>query len=51
MKLWNGKRMLSIHEYQSMELLGQYGIPIPHGQIAGSPEEAQRITKAMGGII
>ena len=30
-------------EYQSKELLAQYGIAVPDGRQAGSPEEAQRL--------
>ena len=37
------KRNLSIHEYRSSQLLGQYGIPHPRGSIAFSPEEAEQV--------
>jgi succinyl-CoA synthetase beta subunit len=45
------RRNLSIHEYQSMGLLSQYGVVIPKGIVASSPEEALRATKEIGGII
>ncbi|SMN22376.1 similar to Saccharomyces cerevisiae YGR244C LSC2 Beta subunit of succinyl-CoA ligase [Maudiozyma saulgeensis] len=37
------KRNLSIHEYRSSQLLGQYSIPHPRGSIAFSPEEAEQV--------
>lgn len=37
------KRNLSIHEYRSSQLFGQYGIPHPRGSIAFSPEEAEQV--------
>lgn len=39
---------MSIHEYQSMGLLGQYGVAIPKGQVASDPEEAFQAAKAVG---
>ena len=31
---------MKIHEYQAKELFRKYGIPVPHGQVAFTPEEA-----------
>lgn len=39
------KRFLSIHEYQSMNLLNSYGIPTPKSIAAKSPEEAFEAAK------
>ncbi len=42
------KRNLSIHEYQSMELLNKYGIPTPRSIPAKSPSEAAAAAKKLG---
>jgi succinyl-CoA synthetase beta subunit len=39
---------MKIHEYQSKEILKGYGLPIPPGEIAFSPEEAENITREIG---
>lgn len=39
------RRFLSIHEYQSMNLLNSYGIPTPKSIAAKSPEEAFEAAK------
>ncbi|KAF8528070.1 succinyl-CoA synthetase beta chain SSC-beta [Hysterangium stoloniferum] len=42
------RRFLSIHEYQSMDLLGSYGIPTPKSKAAHTPEEAYTVAKTFG---
>jgi len=42
-----GRRALSIHEYQSQELMRQRGIKVPKGKVATNPEEAYAIAKEM----
>lgn len=42
------KRHLSIHEYLSMNLLNEYGIPTPASKAAKNPEEAYNIVKKAG---
>jgi len=42
------RRYLSIHEYQSMNLLNSYGIPTPKSVAAKSPEEAFEVAKNFG---
>ncbi|KAJ7042578.1 succinyl-CoA synthetase beta chain SSC-beta [Mycena alexandri] len=42
------RRLLSIHEYQSMTLLNSYGIPTPKSVAAKSPEEAFEVAKNFG---
>ena len=37
------------HEYQAKELLAKYGVPIPKGRVATTPEEAAEITTELGG--
>lgn len=39
---------MNIHEYQSKQILKWYGINVPNGQPAFSPEEAARIAKDLG---
>ncbi len=40
---------MNFHEYQAKELFAQYGIPVPAGKIAATPEEAVAAAKAIGG--
>ena len=40
---------MNFHEYQAKELFAQYGIPVPAGKIARTPEEAVDAAKAIGG--
>ncbi|KAH7914498.1 succinyl-CoA synthetase beta chain SSC-beta [Hygrophoropsis aurantiaca] len=42
------KRLLSIHEYQSVNLLNSYGIPTPKSIAAKSPEDAFDVAKNFG---
>ena len=40
---------MNLHEYQSKELFARYGLPIPRGRVAASPEEAAAAATAIGG--
>ncbi|EPS99121.1 hypothetical protein FOMPIDRAFT_1124906 [Fomitopsis schrenkii] len=42
------RRLLSIHEYQSVKLLNSYGIPTPKSIAAKSPEEAFEAARQFG---
>jgi succinyl-CoA synthetase beta subunit len=42
---------MNLHEYQSKALFAQYGIPIPNGRVADSPEGAVAAAKALGGTL
>jgi len=42
---------LNIHEYQAKEIFRKFGIPIPPGEIARTPEEAESIAKRLGGTV
>ena len=42
---------MKIHEYQAKELLRRYGVPVPQGRVAQTPEEAERIAKELGGLV
>jgi succinyl-CoA synthetase beta subunit len=42
---------LKLHEYQSKFLFRDYGIPIPEGKVATTPEEVYEIAQEMGGVV
>jgi succinyl-CoA synthetase beta subunit len=42
---------MNLHEYQAKLLLADYGVPIPEGRVAGSPEEAVTAAEALGGSL
>nr|WP_106784170.1 ADP-forming succinate--CoA ligase subunit beta [Lysinibacillus timonensis] len=39
---------MNIHEYQGKEILRQYGVAVPNGKVAFSPEEAVKVAKELG---
>src|SRR5262245_34856223 len=39
---------MKIHEYQAKELLARFGVPVPKGRVATSPDEAYAIAKELG---
>ncbi|MFN2455182.1 MAG: ADP-forming succinate--CoA ligase subunit beta [Pyrinomonadaceae bacterium] len=39
---------MKIHEYQGKELLRKYGVAVPRGMVAHSPEEAYKAAKELG---
>ena len=39
---------MKIHEYQGKELLKTYGVPVPRGIVATTPEEAEQAAKDLG---
>ena len=40
---------MKIHEYQAKDIFSRYGIPIPEGRVAYTPEEAAEIAVELGG--
>jgi len=42
---------MDIHEYQAKELFREAGIPVPAGEIATTPDEAERIARSLGGTV
>jgi succinyl-CoA synthetase beta subunit len=42
---------VKIHEYQAKAVLSKYGVPVPRGEVAFTPEEVHDITKRLGGSI
>jgi succinyl-CoA synthetase beta subunit len=42
---------MNLHEYQSKQLFARYGIPVPSGHVAGTPEDAARAAIRLGGAV
>ncbi|MEQ1669298.1 MAG: ATP-grasp domain-containing protein, partial [Hyphomicrobium sp.] len=42
---------MDIHEYQAKELLSKFGVPIPRGGLAYSPEQATYRASELGGTV
>jgi len=42
---------MKIHEYQAKVLLSQFGIPIPKGSVARTPEKARKAAEQVGGKV
>jgi succinyl-CoA synthetase beta subunit len=42
---------VNIHEYQAKELLAAQGIPVPMGEVATTPEQAEQIARRLGGAV
>jgi succinyl-CoA synthetase beta subunit len=42
---------MNLHEYQSKQLFARYGIPVPAGQAAATPEDAARAATRLGGSV
>jgi succinyl-CoA synthetase beta subunit len=40
---------MNLHEYQAKKLFSEYGIQVPKGNIASSPDEAKQVAKELGG--
>ena len=39
---------MKIHEYQGKELLAKYGVPVPQGRVAATPDEVEAIAREIG---
>src|SRR5580658_6887249 len=42
---------MKIHEYQAKALLARHGVPVPRGEVASTPEEAEAAAKKLGGSV
>ena len=40
---------MKLHEYQAKQILVKYGIPVPRGGVAATPQEAKEITRLQNG--
>ncbi|MEO8285751.1 MAG: ADP-forming succinate--CoA ligase subunit beta [Chloroflexota bacterium] len=39
---------MKLHEYQAKEMLAKYGVPVNEGQVADTPDEAEKIARRIG---
>lgn len=42
---------MKIHEHQAKEMLGQFGVAVPRGGVAFTPQEAKEIAQQLGGTV
>lgn len=42
---------MNIHEYQAKQLLGEFGVTVPRGQVAFNQDEAVRAAESLGGPV
>jgi succinyl-CoA synthetase beta subunit len=42
---------MKLHEYQSKQIFGKYGIPVPKGRVATTATEARQIAEELGGKV
>ena len=42
---------MKIHEYQAKEVLKKFGVPVPDGGLAKTPDEAREIAERLGGTV
>jgi succinyl-CoA synthetase beta subunit len=42
---------VKLHEYQSKRIFARYGVPIPRGEVASTPDDAYRIAARLGGWV
>jgi succinyl-CoA synthetase beta subunit len=42
---------VKIHEYQGKAILREFGVPVPNGEVAGTPAEAKAIAAKLGGKV
>ncbi len=40
---------MKIHEYQAKRILAQYGVPVPNGGVAATPQETADLVRDLGG--
>ena len=42
---------MKIHEYQAKSVLAQFGVAVPRGEVATTPDEVEAIAKKFGGMV
>jgi succinyl-CoA synthetase beta subunit len=42
---------VKVHEFQAKELLAQYGVPVPRGRVATTPDEARQVAVELAGPV
>src|SRR5574340_837516 len=41
---------MNIHEFQAKQVLKRYGVTVPNGKVANTPEEVETIAREFGGV-
>jgi succinyl-CoA synthetase beta subunit len=39
---------MKIHEYQAKQIMSEFGVPVPKGRVAATPQEARQIAQELG---
>ncbi len=39
---------MKIHEYQAKQILSEFGVPVPKGRVAATPQEARQVAQELG---
>jgi succinyl-CoA synthetase beta subunit len=42
---------MKVHEYQAKDILRQYGVPVPRGEVVDNPQQAREAAKDLGGRV
>ena len=42
---------MKIHEYQAKQIMAEFGVPVPRGRVAHSPQEARQVAGELGGPV
>ncbi|MBF0176944.1 MAG: ADP-forming succinate--CoA ligase subunit beta [Magnetococcales bacterium] len=42
---------MNIHEYQAKQIISRYGVAVPRGRVAFTPDEAEQAAKELGGHV
>jgi succinyl-CoA synthetase beta subunit len=42
---------MKIHEYQAKQIMTEFGVPVPRGRVARSPQEARQVAEELGGPV
>ncbi len=42
---------MNVHEYQAKEILKKYGVAVPNGGVAVTPDEAENVARELGGPV
>ena len=42
---------MNIHEYQAKQVLSEFGVPVPRGGVAFTPDEAVKVAEELGGPV
>ena len=42
---------MKLQEYQAKRIFGQFGVPVPQGDVATTPAEARAIAERLGGTV